>query len=72
MKILHDINSAISHLWTNAFTKQNEIKVWQKSNRKGNIYWLVFDAATGYYGSFANEIEVRIWLEKRYYHHSNR
>ena len=72
MKILHNLNSAISNFWTNVLAKQNEIKVWQKSDRKGNIYWLIFDPITGYHSSFSNEKEVRIWLEERYNSHFNR
>ena len=44
-----------------------EPKISQKCDRKGNIYWQIYDPVTRQYTSFASEKEVRIWLEKRYY-----
>lgn len=45
-----------------------EPKINQKCDRQGNIYWQIYDPVTRQYASFASEKEVRIWLEKRYYH----
>lgn len=45
-----------------------EPKISQKRDRNGSTYWLLYDPVTRQYTSFASEEEVRIWLEKRYYH----
>ncbi len=72
MKIFHKLNSAVYNFWSNTINNSREIRVWQKSDRQGNIYWLVFDPVTGYYSSFSDEREVRIWIEERYYRPPNR
>ncbi|WP_421658365.1 hypothetical protein [Leptothermofonsia sp. ETS-13] len=47
---------------------QYEPKVTHKINRQGRITsWQVFDPETGRSISFGSELEVRLWLEQRYY-----
>ncbi len=72
MKIFHDFRSAVYNFCSNTINNSREIRVWQKSDRQGNSYWLVFDPVTGHYSSFADEREVRIWIEERYYRPPNR
>jgi hypothetical protein len=44
-----------------------EVQIWQVSNRTGNLYWRVYDPITKASTSFSSSNEVRIWLEQRYY-----
>lgn len=45
-----------------------EPKVWQKFDRQGNSSgWRVFDPETGRTIAFGSELEVRLWLEQRFY-----
>lgn len=70
MKNSLNSNHFLTILWESilsATSKLSEPKVWQKKDRKGNIYWRVYNPTTGYCGSFNSEEEVRMWLEERYY-----
>ncbi len=45
-----------------------EPKVWQKFDRQGNsLGWRIFDPETGRTIAFGSELEVRLWLEQRFY-----
>lgn len=37
-------------------------------DRSGDVSWQVYDPVTDYHNTFASEQDVRVWLEKRYYH----
>lgn len=54
------------YLWS-YFNQRLEPRVWQKRDRYGNLYWVIYDPTTGYSSSFSSEKEVRVWLEQRYY-----
>ncbi len=50
------------------FATASDPKVSTKVDRQGNVvYWQVFDPATGRTITFGSEVEVRSWLEYRYY-----
>ncbi|UBF27742.1 hypothetical protein K9N68_07460 [Kovacikia minuta CCNUW1] len=50
------------------FSPNDEPKVWQNIDRQGNTTsWQVFDPETGQSIRFGSEMEVRLWLEQRYY-----
>ena len=68
MNIIQNVNSIIDNFWSKLIYRKTEPKVWQKCDREGNIYWLIFNPITSLYISFGSEQEVRIWLEERYYH----
>ena len=51
------------------FIEPKEIKVLQKKDCQGNVYWLVFDPITKSYSYFYDEAEVRMWIEQSYYNH---
>lgn len=51
----------------NAIVPSSDPKIYQKRDRQGNIYFRVYDPATGSTSVFATEKEVRIWLDQRYY-----
>lgn len=45
-----------------------EPRVWQKVDRQGRtICWQVFDPVSGQTIPFGSELEVRLWLEQRFY-----
>ncbi|AFY69571.1 hypothetical protein Pse7367_1277 [Thalassoporum mexicanum PCC 7367] len=45
-------------------TKEPEVKVWQKYDRRGHVYWSAYDPITGQSTSVASEAEMRSWLEQ--------
>ena len=50
------------------FATANDPKVSTKVDRQGNVvYWQVFDPAIGRTVTFGSELEVRSWLECRYF-----
>lgn len=44
-----------------------EPKIWQTSDRNGVLIWHIYDPMTKESTSFTTELEVRSWLEQRYY-----
>lgn len=44
-----------------------EPKIFQKCDRAGNLYFVVYDPKSGQRLTLGSEREVRIWLEQRYY-----
>lgn len=48
---------------------RHEPKVWQKFDHQHNsLGWRVFDPETGRTIAFGSDLEVRLWLEQRFYH----
>lgn len=43
-------------------------KIWQTNGQNGVLIWHVYDPITKASTSFTTEMEVRSWLEQRYYH----
>ena len=68
MKIINNIIETIAQKCLK-FVEPREIKVLQKRDRQGNIYWLVFNPNTKSYSYFHDEAEVRMWIEQSYYNH---
>jgi uncharacterized protein YaeQ len=50
-----------------ALSGTNEPQVWQKCDRSGETFWHVYDPDTRQFARFNSELEVRFWLEQRYY-----
>ncbi|MBD0386815.1 MAG: hypothetical protein ICV54_09870 [Nostoc sp. C3-bin3] len=44
----------------------NELQVWQKVDRYGNIYWQAYDPATGKSFSSGSQADVCMWIEQLY------
>ncbi|MBD1867415.1 hypothetical protein H6F95_08910 [Cyanobacteria bacterium FACHB-471] len=44
-----------------------EPQISQKRDRSGEVFWRVYDPTTGESARFNSELEVRFWLEQRYY-----
>lgn len=63
--------SVLKQLWQ--FCRQiisagYEPSVWHRVDRQGRITsWHVFDPESGRTITFGSELEVRLWLEQRYY-----
>ncbi|CAN1211296.1 hypothetical protein TUMEXPCC7403_13935 [Tumidithrix helvetica PCC 7403] len=61
------LGKAIENLFRAVFDRSDEVKVWQETDRKGNLYWSTYDPKTGECASFGSELEVMRWIESRYY-----
>jgi len=64
------IQRPLHQLWEHFvtyLTRPPEPKVRKKSNRRGEIWWDVYDPYTNLKASFTSESEVRMWLDQRYY-----
>ncbi|MFM7427094.1 MAG: hypothetical protein ACKO7W_19195 [Elainella sp.] len=48
------------------FNSSSEPRVWQV-NRQGQTVWQAYDPVTHRQAEFTGELELRIWLEERYY-----
>lgn len=61
----------VTRLWNwlmDAIFHGDELKVSQKVDRQGRIIaWFVYDPQIGQSICFGSEMEVRLWLEHRYY-----
>ncbi len=69
-KIYSNFWKPLYMIWEN-FVKQllvdpNELQVWQKVDRYGNIYWQAYDPATGKSFSSGSETDVCMWIEQLY------
>ena len=64
-------NLRLQRIWqafVQAMITPNEPRITTKVDRQGNIlYYKVFDPMSGRSVSFTSEIEVKMWLERRYY-----
>ena len=61
---------AMNQIWQfflSAATDENELKIWQTSDRDGNTWWHVCDRATGRSTCFATDDEMRAWIDRHYY-----
>jgi hypothetical protein len=64
-KVLRDF------LWknfVNTLLRDAEPKIWRKRDRKGNLFFQVYDPKTGQVARLDSEHEIRIWIEERYRH----
>jgi hypothetical protein len=60
----------LEQLWNSVleiFARSSEPKIYQKYDRKGSLYFEVYDPTTHQISNFKTEQEVRIWLDQRYY-----
>jgi len=65
--LLFAICKTIWQYFIRTITSNNEVQVWQKTDRYGNTYWQAYDPKTGKSTSLGSEAEMRIWIEQRYY-----
>jgi len=45
---------------------EDDLRIWQTSDRDGNTWWHGCDRATGRSTCVATEDEMRAWLDRRY------
>ncbi|MBD2434447.1 hypothetical protein H6G66_25910 [Fischerella sp. FACHB-380] len=50
----------------NYLVANQELKVWQKMDRHGNIYWQAYDPVTGKSFMSGSESDIRAWIEQIY------
>ncbi len=70
LRLSFAVPQIFSNLWqsfTKMLTRYAEIRVWQKSDRQGNLYWHGYDPSNGDYVCFGTETEIRMWIEQHYY-----
>ncbi|MEH2090555.1 hypothetical protein [Nostoc sp.] len=69
-KIPSNFWKSLHLIWENFVKKlladPNELQVWQKVDRQGNIYWQAYDPATGKSFSSGSETDVFMWIEQLY------
>jgi hypothetical protein len=53
-------------IW-NALTSEPELKIWQRQDRAGNVWYQVYDPKSGRTACLASEEEVRMWIEESFY-----
>ncbi|MEG3849594.1 hypothetical protein QT971_02425 [Microcoleus sp. herbarium19] len=64
------IFSAIDRVWQfflSAADGENELKIWQTSDRDGNTWWHGCDRTTGRSTCVATDDEMRAWIDRHYY-----
>jgi hypothetical protein len=57
----------LSNIWqflVDILFQDNELKVWEKKDKQGNIYWKIYHPATGNTVYLASEQEARIWIDR--------
>ena len=47
-------------------SSEDELRIWQTSDRDGNTWWHGCDRATGRSTCVATDDEMRAWLDRRY------
>lgn len=60
----------LTKLWQqfiNFLSTSNELQIWQSEDRYGNTQWNAYDPATGRSTSLNSDVEMRAWIEQRYY-----
>lgn len=57
----------VLQLFVRLFASGDEIQVWTKKDRYGRISWHAYDSASGTRVSWDTEVEMREWIEQRYY-----
>lgn len=59
--------SKIGDLLVISSEKSEEIRIWQRVDRNGRIWWHAYNPRTKRSGVFDSESGVRVWLEQQYY-----
>jgi len=60
---------AINHIgqfFLSVIASEDDLRIWQSSDRDGNTWWHGCDRATGRSTCVATEDEMRAWLDRRY------
>jgi hypothetical protein len=65
------VAARLRHIWQSLLSylsNANELRVWKAADAAGRSIWKAYDPLTQNRVEFANELDLRIWLEERYYH----
>lgn len=60
----------LRHIWQSLlsyFSSGNELRVWKTSDADGQLVWKAYDPITEHRVEFTDELDLRVWLEERYY-----
>ena len=60
---------AMNQVWQfflSAATGENELRIWQTSDRDGNTWWHGCDRSSGRSTCVATDEEMRCWIDRRY------
>lgn len=64
------LKSISSYIWDAVSTlASDEPRIWQGLDRRGEIYWRVYDSISDRSIVFYSEQEVRKWLDQRFFGH---
>jgi YD repeat-containing protein len=59
--------SKIGNLFVSSLEKSEEIRIRQRVDRNGQVWWYAYNPRTKRSGVFDSESEVRAWLERQYH-----
>lgn len=57
----------VAKIGNSLLVKKSELQVDLKRNRRGNLYWRVYDRHTNKAYIFDSERNVRVWIENQYH-----
>lgn len=57
----------VGQLFVRFFASGDQLQVWTKKDRRGRISWHAYDPVNGAKVSRDTEVEMREWIERRYY-----
>ncbi|MBW4466419.1 MAG: hypothetical protein KME07_13425 [Pegethrix bostrychoides GSE-TBD4-15B] len=63
-------SARLRHIWQSLLSylsNSNELRVWKASNVDGQPVWKAYDPTTESRVEFVSELDLRVWLEERYY-----
>ena len=69
--ISSSITNTIKTIWESTLqwltNKNDEVRVWEKTDQSGNAYWYVYNPKNGRSAHLSSETEVIGWIEGQYY-----
>lgn len=63
---LQDLAQQLAQAWQGCLSSSSQLQVWQRRDRRGQVWWYARDLTTGHVLHHATETEMRRWLEQRY------
>jgi hypothetical protein len=60
------LNSIWQHI-VKSLIQEQELKIWQSTDRFGNTQWYAYDPVTDSSVTRDSEAEMRVWVEQHYY-----
>lgn len=64
---LNRIGDLFVNLFVSSLEQSEEIRIWQRVDRHGQIWWHAYNPRTEQLSVFESESEVRVWLEQQYH-----